>query len=202
MGTGMTAVTAATRKAFEAWLLSEQWLTATWNEERNCYDEFPAHLAFKAWQASDMAAAVESDESFKREWALSERVERLSQALEYSAIIVKANHINNGSDPSMSRAIREAEEQLGRPIASVSGSAEETVRSDSDPMESVIRWFPIETAPRSEQHILLGCEEASCEGWYDAGYGWCIGQDTPWPYAPPTHWAHLPDLPRKNDKAA
>jgi hypothetical protein len=40
------------RKRFENWLMQEQLLDATWNEARNCYDEFPAHLAFKAWQAA------------------------------------------------------------------------------------------------------------------------------------------------------
>lgn len=36
---------------FEKWLLDEQGLEGTWNDTRNCFDEFPAHLAFKAWQA-------------------------------------------------------------------------------------------------------------------------------------------------------
>ena len=40
------------RAAFEAWLLDEQGLTATWDEERNCYEEFPAHLAWRAWLAA------------------------------------------------------------------------------------------------------------------------------------------------------
>src|SRR3712207_3282866 len=109
MATGMTTASAETRRAFEAWLLSEQWLTATWNVERNCYDEFPAHLAYKAWLASDMAAAAESDESFRQAWELSDKVERLSQALEYSAIILRAHCLQIGMDPSESRAIREAE---------------------------------------------------------------------------------------------
>ncbi len=39
------------RAAFEAWLMAEHLLDATWNAERNCYDEFPAHLAWKAWRA-------------------------------------------------------------------------------------------------------------------------------------------------------
>ena len=37
------------RADFERWLEREHLLTATWNDQRNCYDEFPAHLAFKAW---------------------------------------------------------------------------------------------------------------------------------------------------------
>jgi hypothetical protein len=40
------------RQEFEAWLQEVHLLDATWNEERNCYDEFPAHLAFKAWCAA------------------------------------------------------------------------------------------------------------------------------------------------------
>lgn len=38
------------RASFEKWLMDIHGLEATWNETRNCYDEFPAHLAFKAWQ--------------------------------------------------------------------------------------------------------------------------------------------------------
>lgn len=33
----------ASREEFEAWLLRVHLLTATWNEKRNCFDEFPAH---------------------------------------------------------------------------------------------------------------------------------------------------------------
>ena len=39
------------RQAFEAWLLAVQGLSATWNDARNCYEQFPAHLAWQAWQA-------------------------------------------------------------------------------------------------------------------------------------------------------
>ena len=39
------------REQFEKWLWDEQGLEGTWNETRNCFDEFQAHLAFKAWQA-------------------------------------------------------------------------------------------------------------------------------------------------------
>ena len=38
------------RAEFEAWLLQEQDLDGTWNEARNAYEEFPIHLAWKAWQ--------------------------------------------------------------------------------------------------------------------------------------------------------
>lgn len=40
------------REPFEKWLLEEQGLDALWDEHRNCYEEFPAHLAWKAWQAA------------------------------------------------------------------------------------------------------------------------------------------------------
>lgn len=40
------------RQAFEKWLLEVHLLEGTWNEDRNCYDEFACHLAFKAWCAS------------------------------------------------------------------------------------------------------------------------------------------------------
>lgn len=47
-----TEAQAQRRQAFEQWLLREHLLDATWDDERNCYREFPAHLAFKAWCAS------------------------------------------------------------------------------------------------------------------------------------------------------
>jgi len=37
---------------FETWLSEEHWLEATWDEHRNCYVEFEAHLAWKAWCAA------------------------------------------------------------------------------------------------------------------------------------------------------
>jgi heme-degrading monooxygenase HmoA len=40
------------RKKFEEWLLDHQQLTATWDEKRNSYTRFQAHLAWKAWQQS------------------------------------------------------------------------------------------------------------------------------------------------------
>src|SRR4051812_43920571 len=54
-------VRADQRAAFEAWLLKEHLLTATWNEERNCFDEFPAHLPYQAWQA----AVTDADDRLK-----------------------------------------------------------------------------------------------------------------------------------------
>ena len=41
------------RVAFERWLLKEQGLDDEWDERRNCYKRFPAHLAWKAWQAGE-----------------------------------------------------------------------------------------------------------------------------------------------------
>ena len=40
------------RAAFEKWLQDVHLLDGTWNEARNCYDEFPCHLAFQAWRAA------------------------------------------------------------------------------------------------------------------------------------------------------
>jgi hypothetical protein len=40
------------RVAFLEWLQSVHLLDATWNVERNCFDEFPAHLAYSAWRAA------------------------------------------------------------------------------------------------------------------------------------------------------
>jgi hypothetical protein len=50
------SVTSNQRVAFENWLLGVQGLTATWNDARNCYNEFQAHIAFKAWQEASRVA--------------------------------------------------------------------------------------------------------------------------------------------------
>lgn len=46
------------RAAFEKWLESEQGLTADWDSKRNCYTQFAAHLAWKAWQAARRAVSA------------------------------------------------------------------------------------------------------------------------------------------------
>lgn len=38
------------RKEFLDWLLSEHGLTSEWQPERNCFADFPAHLAYQAWR--------------------------------------------------------------------------------------------------------------------------------------------------------
>lgn len=40
------------RSAFEHWLHDVHGLESVWQEERNCYKDFPAHLAYSAWCAS------------------------------------------------------------------------------------------------------------------------------------------------------
>ncbi len=50
------------REEFESWLLREHGLESEWQDERNCFKDYPAHLAFKAWQASRAALRVELPE--------------------------------------------------------------------------------------------------------------------------------------------
>ncbi|HEJ9941605.1 TPA: hypothetical protein SMO00_004785 [Pseudomonas aeruginosa] len=50
------------REEFEAWLLREHGLESEWQDERNCFKDYPAHLAFKAWKASRAALRVELPE--------------------------------------------------------------------------------------------------------------------------------------------
>lgn len=40
------------RSAFDRWLHDVHGLESVWQEERNCYKDFPAHLAYSAWCAS------------------------------------------------------------------------------------------------------------------------------------------------------
>jgi len=51
------------REEFEVWLLEEHGLEAEWQAERNCFKEFPAHLAHQAWQASRAAVVFELPEA-------------------------------------------------------------------------------------------------------------------------------------------
>ncbi|HDQ4479372.1 TPA: hypothetical protein ACRMT7_006035 [Pseudomonas aeruginosa] len=53
------------RDEFEAWLLREHGLESEWQEGRNCFKDYPAHLAFKAWQASRAALRVELPEKME-----------------------------------------------------------------------------------------------------------------------------------------
>jgi hypothetical protein len=47
---GQDSVTSKERAAFERWLHDVHGLSSTWQAERNCYKDFPAHLAFCAWK--------------------------------------------------------------------------------------------------------------------------------------------------------
>lgn len=51
-------MTETDREAFEQWLRDSQMLDATWDEKRNCYQEFSAHLAWQAWQAAKASATA------------------------------------------------------------------------------------------------------------------------------------------------
>lgn len=91
------------REEFEAWLLREHGLESEWQDERNCFKDYPAHLAFKAWQASRAALRVELPddgiEDCRRDWSNSCRdnfdtgycyaTDRITQALQQAGIEVK-----------------------------------------------------------------------------------------------------------------
>jgi hypothetical protein len=47
------------RKEFIDWLADVHGLESEWQEERNCFKDFPAHLAFQAWQASREAIVID-----------------------------------------------------------------------------------------------------------------------------------------------
>lgn len=70
------------REEFEAWLLREHGLESEWQDERNCFKDYPAHLAFKAWQASRAALRVEDEiDRLKAENdALREALSQISNA--------------------------------------------------------------------------------------------------------------------------
>ncbi|HCJ7663159.1 TPA: hypothetical protein NV425_005861 [Pseudomonas aeruginosa] len=90
------------REEFEAWLLREHGLESEWQDERNCFKDYPAHLAFKAWQASRAALRVELPddgiEDCQRDWPNSCRdnfdtgycyaTDRITQALQQAGIEV------------------------------------------------------------------------------------------------------------------
>lgn len=57
----------ANRAAFEKWLMDVHGLDSLWNEQRNCFDDWPAHLAFKAWQAGSEQAIRECAEKCREQ---------------------------------------------------------------------------------------------------------------------------------------
>ncbi|AHB56397.1 hypothetical protein [Pseudomonas aeruginosa] len=86
------------REEFEAWLLREHGLESEWQEERNCFKDYPAHLAFKAWQASRAAMRVElptQQGTNRSEWlqtwnnGYNECHQRVTEALQQAGIEVK-----------------------------------------------------------------------------------------------------------------
>lgn len=54
----------SSREEFEAWLMEDHGLDSEWQVERNCFKDFPAHLAYQAWLASreqsDLLAALKA----------------------------------------------------------------------------------------------------------------------------------------------
>ncbi|HCF7194742.1 TPA: hypothetical protein NIJ32_002207 [Pseudomonas aeruginosa] len=77
------------REEFEAWLLREHGLESEWQDERNCFKDYPAHLAFKVWQASRAALRVELPEpyAFHQEVQTVFR-DRVTEALQQAGIEV------------------------------------------------------------------------------------------------------------------
>lgn len=47
------------REEFSEWLLDIHGLESEWQEARNCFKDFPAHLAYQAWQASRECQVIE-----------------------------------------------------------------------------------------------------------------------------------------------
>lgn len=74
--TTTAAVERAERASFEQWLSSVHGLESTWQPERNCYADFPAHLAWTAWRfrTECLQASAERDALLAR---LAERPEVL-----------------------------------------------------------------------------------------------------------------------------
>ncbi|MGU1528559.1 hypothetical protein ACSEOK_26580 [Pseudomonas aeruginosa] len=80
----------AMREEFEAWLLREHGLESEWQEERNCFKDYPAHLAFKAWQASRAALRVELPEPYAfHQEVQTVFLDRVTEALQQAGIEVK-----------------------------------------------------------------------------------------------------------------
>lgn len=47
------------REEFSKWLMDVYGLESEWQEERNCFKDFTAHLAYQAWQASRERLVIE-----------------------------------------------------------------------------------------------------------------------------------------------
>lgn len=50
------------RSEYEQWLQDVQWLNSKWEAERNCFADFPAHLAHQAWEHRAALAEAEMAE--------------------------------------------------------------------------------------------------------------------------------------------
>ncbi|EPH2637442.1 TPA: hypothetical protein RJS82_003272 [Pseudomonas aeruginosa] len=89
------------REEFEAWLLREHGLESEWQEERNCFKDYPAHLAFKAWQASRAALRVELPPSVT--------IEEVAEHLGMDDVdVVDIAHMVNGAIAACAAFIKQA----------------------------------------------------------------------------------------------
>ena len=83
------------RAAFEAWLWSVYKLTATWNDRRNCYDEYPAHLAYNAWQAAITQALQHLAVEYTKEL---DKVSQRNYELRMENAVLKAESQSRGDN--------------------------------------------------------------------------------------------------------
>lgn len=70
------------RAEFEAWLNS-QGLESKWKPERNAYEHFVAHFAYRAWVDSRAALVIELPERITKESGYSEDDEYYNLALKH-----------------------------------------------------------------------------------------------------------------------
>lgn len=56
------------REEFSEWLLDIHGLESEWQEARNCFKDFPAHLAYQAWQASRECLVIELPNRFDEKY--------------------------------------------------------------------------------------------------------------------------------------
>ena len=92
------------RQAFEEWLLDVHLLTGTWDYTRNCYVEFPCHLAHKAWCAS----AQRFGES-KQSERLAVVTDEAITAFNASPLIKQNGGLLASVHPTVGRANRQAQ---------------------------------------------------------------------------------------------
>lgn len=86
------------REEFKKWLLEEHMLDSEWNSERNCFKDFAAHLAYKAWLSAKRA--TDEDAGSWRPIASAPKNQSVMLAMKCGPIYCGRQRYGNLGEPS------------------------------------------------------------------------------------------------------